>query len=229
VIELVVLDMAGTTVDEGGAVYDSLYRTVAAVGDLDRSEVVAWMGANKRDALRGLYIVATGGPPTDDQLDQLSSTFVATLFSTYEQRPPTPIPGVVEAFAALRGAGIKVALSTGFSREVRDTLVASLGWTEGDRLDDTVDAMVCVDDVAAGRPAPYMVYRAMERCGVADVRRVLVGGDTPRDLESGMNAGAGMVVGVATGELGLEILGRYTHTHLLPSVAALPELLIADR
>lgn len=225
-IELVVLDMAGTTVAEGGAVYESLYRTVAAVGQLDRSEVTQWMGSNKRDALRGLYVAATGASPTEDQLDQLSSTFVTTLFAEYEANPPTPIPGVLDALAALRGSGIKVALTTGFSRQVRDSLVASLGWTEGNRLDNTVDAMVCVDDVAAGRPAPFMVYRAMERCGVVDARRVLVGGDTPRDLESGMNAQAGMVVGVATGELTLQDLGRHPHTHLLASMAELPELLL---
>ena len=58
------------------------------------------------------------------------------------------------------------------------------------------DTVVCGSDVPAGRPAPYMIFRAMERLGVTDVARVLVAGDTPRDLEAGTNSGAAMVVGV---------------------------------
>jgi phosphonatase-like hydrolase len=88
-----------------------------------------------------------------------------------------------------------------------------------------LDAVVCVDDVAAGRPAPYMVFRAMERTGVRDVSRVLTAGDTVRDLEAGTNAGAAMVLGVLTGGLDARALGAVRHTHLLPSVADLPDLL----
>ncbi|EGD56172.1 hypothetical protein SCNU_04926 [Gordonia neofelifaecis NRRL B-59395] len=36
----------------------------------------------------------------------------------------------------------------------------------------TFDAVITTDDVPAGRPAPYMIFRAMERCGVASVRGV---------------------------------------------------------
>ena len=81
-----------------------------------------------------------------------------------------------------------------------------------------------VDEVAAGRPAPYMVFRAMERTKVIAVDAVLVAGDTAADLEAGTNAGAGAVVGVGTGGLSLAELARVRHTHLLPSVAELPAL-----
>ncbi len=92
-----------------------------------------------------------------------------------------------------------------------------LGW-EGDSVVDTV---VCGSDVAAGRPAPFMIFQAMERLGVTDVARVLVAGDTPRDLEAGTNAGAGFVVGVLTGAGDADELGAHPHTHLLSSVADL--------
>ena len=41
---------------------------------------------------------------------------------------------------------------------------------------------------------------------------------------AGINAGAGAVVGVATGDLTIEALGRHRHTHLLASLATLPDL-----
>lgn len=47
---------------------------------------------------------------------------------------------------------------------------------------------------------------------------------SPR-LAAGMNAGAGFVVGVLTGSFDATALGRERHTHLLPGVASLPEIL----
>jgi len=86
------------------------------------------------------------------------------------------------------------------------------------------EALTGVDDVAAGRPAPYLIFQAMEATGVRDVRRVLVAGDTTRDLQAGCNAGVAAVVGVLTGGQDAAALGAEQHTHILPSVADLPAL-----
>jgi phosphoglycolate phosphatase-like HAD superfamily hydrolase len=70
--------------------------------------------------------------------------------------------------------------------------------------------------------------------GVVNVGQVAVIGDTPLDLEAGMNARAHWVIGVLSGAHGLETLGATPHTHLLPSIASLPTLfdlrdLLAER
>ncbi|GLY52025.1 HAD family hydrolase [Lentzea sp. NBRC 102530] len=140
------------------------------------------------------------------------------LLRDWRATPPTPIPGVPETLAQLRNSGIKVALTTGFDRSVGDGLLAVPGW--GDEL----DAVVCVDDVRAGRPAPFMIHRAMELTGVRNVCRVLTAGDTVRDLEAGTNAGAGFVVGVLSGSQTEQELSTADHTHLLGSVAEIPAL-----
>jgi phosphoglycolate phosphatase-like HAD superfamily hydrolase len=79
-------------------------------------------------------------------------------------------------------------------------------------------------DAPAGRPAPFLIYRAMMDTGVHDVATVAVVGDTPLDLQAGTNAGAGWVIGVLSGAHGIETLGGTRHTHLLASVAGLPAL-----
>ena len=220
-IELVALDMAGTTVEEGGAVYRALRDAVVVDGGaLSSDQVVPWMGADKRQAIRALSLDAGLPEPTDDEVERIYLGFVDRLLADYRRTPPRPIDGVPAVLATLRARGVKVALTTGFSSDVHAPLLPTLGWS----VPEAVDAVVCPDDVGAGRPAPYMIFRAMEMTGVTDVRRVLVAGDTPRDLEAGCNAGAGAVVGVATGDLGLEELGRYRHTHLLASLAGLDEL-----
>ncbi|WP_052852580.1 phosphonatase-like hydrolase [Streptomyces avicenniae] len=216
--ELAVLDIAGTTVEEHGAVYEALADAVAAASPVPPSAdaIQRWMGADKREAIRSLL----PGEPDEARVGAVFTDFRARLDRAYRDRPPTPLPGVPEALAALRAAGVRVALTTGFDRQVTDALLASLGWDGG-----TVDAVTCADDVPAGRPAPYMIFRAMEATGVRDVSRVLVAGDTTRDLRAGVHAGAAYVVGVLTGQTPAAVLGAERHTHLLPGVADIPALL----
>jgi phosphonatase-like hydrolase len=221
-IELAALDMAGTTIEEHGDVYAALRAAVEAEGaSVDDALLQRWMGIDKREAITELVAAGGGGRLAGPAVERAYDRFRSLLEDRYRARPPTPLPGVPEALAALRAAGVRVALTTGFARDVADPLLASLGWTVGG---DLVDTMVCADDVPAGRPAPYLIFRAMERTGVRRVDRVLVAGDTLADLQSGTNAGAGAVVGVATGAVGLADLGAERHTHLLPSVADLPAL-----
>ncbi|SEN28206.1 phosphonatase-like hydrolase [Nonomuraea pusilla] len=219
-IELAVLDIAGTTVEEHGAVYVALEEAVRAAGGRPgRQDVERWMGADKREAITAMLTTPEAAPPPET-VESAFADFRDRLRRAYAERRPSPLPGVPEAIAALRAAGVKVALTTGFDREVTAGLLAEVGWDDG-----VLDAVVCVDDVAAGRPAPYMIFRAMEATGVRDVARVLTAGDTVRDLEAGTNAGAAIVAGVLTGGLDASALGAVRHTHLLPSVAAIPALL----
>ncbi|MCR3721275.1 MULTISPECIES: phosphonatase-like hydrolase [Prauserella salsuginis group] len=218
---LAVLDIAGTTVDEQGAVYTALEGAVRAAGaSPSTTDIQCWMGADKKEAIAGLLENGTGQPPHPSVVESGFTDFHARLDAAYRSRPPRPLPGVPEAIAALRAADIKVALTTGFDRSVVDGLLDTIGWTSG-----VLDAVVCVDDVPAGRPAPYMIFRAMERTGVQAVADIVVAGDTRRDLEAGHNAGAGTIVGVLTGGYDVTDLGAVPHTHLLPSVADLPGLL----
>lgn len=210
-IDLAVFDAAGTTVQEHGLVYRALADTVNAAGGR-ADDVGRYMGADKYEAISAML--------GRSEVDAEFADFHVRLAKYYAETPPTPLPGVPEALARLRSNGVKVALTTGFDRPVVDGLLDVLGWREG-----VLDAVVCVDDVPAGRPAPYMIFRAMELTGVRDVRRVLTAGDTVRDLEEGTNAGAGFVVGVLTGSQTAEELGAVRHTHLLPGVAQIPDLI----
>ena len=217
--ELVVLDIAGTTVDEGQHVYRVLGETAKAHGaNPSEADIARWHGSAKHEALQALLTSDDGTPPDVEVLAAVVADFRNRLIAAYTEHPPQPLPGVPEALAALRAAGIRVALNTGFDRDIVDSLLSVLGW-EGDSVVDTV---VCGSDVAAGRPAPYMIFQAMEQLGVNDVSRVLVAGDTPRDLEAGTNAGAGYVIGVLTGASAADELAAHPHTQLLQSVADLP-------
>jgi phosphonatase-like hydrolase len=220
--ELAALDMAGTTVQEGGAVYAALDQAVAAhiARPVPADVLHRWTGTSKREAAAGLLTELTGTAPSAD-VDAVYADFTIRLTKAYAAVPPEPLPGVTEAIAALRAAGVKVVLQTGYSREIARSILDALDWT----APGTVDGLVTSDEVAASRPAPYMIFRAMELAGVTAVDRVLVAGDTPNDLAAGRNAGARLVVAVATGATPAAELGQHRHTHLLRSAADLPALL----
>ena len=78
--------------------------------------------------------------------------------------------------------------------------------------------------MAAGRPAPYMIHRAMELTGVQDVREVLAAGDTVNDLLAATCAGV-TAVGVLTGKLGRTDMEQHPHHHILAGVRDIPAIL----
>jgi phosphonatase-like hydrolase len=224
VIELVALDMAGTTIDDHGAVYVALRRSVEETGaTVDNADLQKWMGTDKIAAITALMVLG-GQVLSPERAAAAFTRFRAILAESYRERPPVALPGVVAGLTELRERGIAIALTTGFSDDVAEPLLDSLGWTIGDGDTHLLDAVVTSTDVAAGRPAPYLIHHAMELTGVRDVRRVLAAGDTVVDLEAAANAGA-ISVGVLSGALTRAQLLAHPHDFLLDSVADLPGLL----
>jgi len=218
--ELVVTDFAGTTMKEEGGVL-AAYRHALTEFDIPFTEedLAARRGASKRAVFQELAARARPASQVDAVATQALAAFEAALTREYETGPVQEVAGAGAAVAALRAAGVKVALTSGFDRGVVDLLVRRLGW--GSHF----DLVLASNDAPAGRPAPYLIYRAMTDLGVHDVGRVAVVGDTPLDLQAAANARAGWIVGVLSGAHGLETLGAPPHTHLLPSIASLPTLL----
>lgn len=224
--QLAAFDMAGTTVDEDGLVYQVLEETArAAVGEPIPHEVlVAWKGTSKWEAIEGI-LGALGRDNSAAVVDAHFADFSGRLLAAYRETPPAPFPAVPETIAGLRSQGIKVALQTGYSSELARAILDGMGWTVGPESGHTVDALVTSDLVPASRPAPYLIFRCMEATGVYDVRSVISAGDTPNDVWAGHNAGAGLVVGVLTGSFDREGLDGAPSTHVLDSLADLPTLL----
>jgi phosphonatase-like hydrolase len=223
-IRLASLDMAGTTIDEGGAVYAVLRDAVerATGAEVPDDLLSRWVGTDKREAIVGIL---TGMGQDLAQTDAIFTTFSDDLAQAYAADPPVLLPGVRETVAQLRASGVKVALQTGYRREVADGLLEAVGW----RVGQDVDALVTAEDVAASRPAPYLVFRTMEATGIVDVREVLVAGDTVNDVTAGTRAGARFVVGVLTGAHTEAELGAARHTHLVPSLVDVPSLIASER
>lgn len=218
--ELLVSDLAGTLLSDDGVVL-AAYRQAFARHDItwDEDELAELRGASKQMVFE--RFASRTVPP--GELKAVASaaltTFQSALTDEYERGELREIDGATGALQQLKDAGIKLAVTSGFPRELVDLIVGRLGWSE------LFDAAVGADQVTAGRPAPFMIYAAMQATGTFDVSRVAVTGDTPLDMQAARNARAGWSIAVLSGAHGLETLGRSSHTHLLASVAGLPDLL----
>ena len=216
-IELVVFDMAGTTVQDDGQVPEAFTAALAEYGVAVSPEAIRGLrGASKREAIIGLL---PAGAARAEQAKRVYASFRDHLARRYADTA-REVPGAGDVFAYLRGRGIRVALNTGFDRGTTQMLLAALGWAA-----HTVDAIVCGDEVPQGRPAPYLIFRCMEATGAVSVGRVANVGDTALDLRAGHNAGVRFNVGVLSGAHGRDLLAAEPHTHLIASVANLPTLL----
>ncbi|CAL9429159.1 phosphonatase-like hydrolase [Streptomyces sp. enrichment culture] len=217
-LNLVVLDMAGTTVADGGLVEDAFTAAARRLGEdpapmLDH--VRATMGESKISVFRHLF----GGD--EDRARRANTAFEEAYAERVAAGAVTPVPGAADAVRALREAGRTVVLTTGFARVTQDALLDALGWR------DLADLALCPADARGrGRPHPDLVLTALLRTGATDdVRRVAVAGDTAYDMLSGVRAGAGVVAGVLTGAHDRDRLTGGGATHVLESVAHLPALL----
>lgn len=222
-IQLAVLDMAGTTVADGGLVLRAFDVAATAAGvetegperERARKYVLDTMGQSKITVFRALL-------SDEDRAQQANLAFEAAYEALIDEVDITPIPGAAEAITTLRDAGVKVALTTGFSRTTQDRLLHALDWK------DIADLTLAPADAGRGRPYPDLVLTALLRLHADAVHRVAVLGDTTSDIATGLAAGARIVAGTLTGAHDDAQLRAAGATHVVPSVVEFAELVLAD-
>jgi phosphoglycolate phosphatase len=219
---LVALDMAGTTVADGGAVEEAFQLALDAVGltagDL-KDDPAGYIRRTMGQSKITVFTELLGGDR--HRAEQANVAFEDAFDQAVDRGEVLPIPGAESALASLRQAGMRICLTTGFSPATRDRIIAALGW-EG-----AVDLALSPADAGRGRPWPDMILTAVLRLRIDDVAEVAVVGDTTSDLLAGTRSGASSVIGVLSGAHTREELSRAPHTHLIDSVADLPGLFLA--
>lgn len=217
--QLAIFDMAGTTIDERDEVYRLLREAAEREGAQFSDETFQhFMGTEKHWAI-GQLLSEGGVEPTEEVHERAWQWFREELNRSYTAQPPRPLEGIEELFSQLHDRGIKVGLTTGFSREIVDLILVSMGW--GPEL---IDATAAGDEVEAGRPEPYLIQEVMRKLAVTDTAAVISSGDTRADVVSAQRAGV-TSVGVLTGHLTCEDFNALGADHILNSAADLLTIL----
>ncbi len=234
-IEMVVFDMAGTTVCDKNEVEKCFVAAAENTGlEYCLENIISMMGWSKRLVFETLWKQNLPGEKNDliqQKTDTSYNEFKAILEKHYKTEPVFPTDGTLEIFAFLKSQGIKIVLTTGFYRNVTDIILTRLGWGKG--LDNNyiggsrsvIDLSVSSDQVPNGRPAPDMIFRAMQLLGVKDAKKVIKIGDTPSDLQAGKNANCLLSLGVTNGTHTKEQLEQYPNDGLIENISQLKQFL----
>lgn len=203
-IEAVILDWAGTTVDYGcfapvQAFMDAFHHCGVPVTVEETREP---MGMLKRDHIRTMlqmeriaaaWQAAHGHAATEADVDAVYSQFEPKLFSILHNYAE-PKPGVLEAISSIREMGLKIGSTTGYTDAMMQIVVpraAEHGYSP--------DFWISPDRAGGrGRPFPYMIFENLSVFGVRSVKNALKIGDTVSDIQEGVNAGvwtAGVIEG----------------------------------
>lgn len=193
-VRALLVDWAGTIIDHGSrAPVRAVIEVFRAAGiAIDEPEARAPMGMAKRDHLRAILAMPRvaadwesrrGLPPRDEDADALYEAFLPLQRRLLAEHCD-PIPGAAETFTFCRERGIAIGSTTGYTRELMEVVTpraAAAGLSP--------DVIVCSDEVSAGRPAPWSLFRAAEAIGVYPPAAVLVVDDTPAGIAAARNAG----------------------------------------
>jgi phosphonatase-like hydrolase len=233
-IKLVVFDLSGTTVSDDNAVARCLYEAAkhfglqSSIEDFQRT-----IGTNKIRLYEFMIAKDEGHEVLIENLESYSfpqyNELALKIFHHYSklmvdfyENEVKAMPGAEDTFQWCHANDILVATDTGFHDDVNSAIMKGLKWLERGLVDLSLDVE---DTNEIGRPTPYLIHQAMFKLGVQSVHEVIKIGDTPADLLSGYNAGCIGNIGVLSGANTRDILISYPHTHIIDSVADLPDLI----
>jgi phosphonoacetaldehyde hydrolase len=191
----VIFDWAGTTIDHGSrGPLLPFVRAFAACGvEITPEEARGPMGVHKKDHLRALLQLPAvarrwrdrhGREVTEDDVDELYRQFMPLQLEVIDGFAGL-VPGLLDCVGVLRSQGVAIGATTGYFRAAAERVYRAAA-AQGYRPDHCV----CAEEVPAGRPAPWMVFRIMEALGVFPPAAVVKVGDTVPDIGEGLAAGA---------------------------------------
>lgn len=208
-IELVVFDLGGTIVDHGcQAPVVAVVEAFRQLGiELSSEQARGPMGLAKLDHIRELFKLSSVARQWESQhgREWTEKDVVATydrflpMQTTIAQRHIDIIPGFHECLQTIRDQRIAIGTTTGYPRSVIGPILVALH-----EAGLVPDATICADEVAAGRPEPWMINHIMTELQIEAPHAVVKVGDTAPDMLAARNAGTWAVGITETGsEFGL--------------------------
>ncbi len=198
-----VLDWSGTTADAyviaPAVVFVEVFRNKGV--EISMQEARGPMGLRKdlhikmlteNPAIRERWKEVHGRYPTQQDVDEMFADFVPAQVACLPQYSDL-LPGVAEVTQRLqREYGIKIGVSTGFTRVMVDVLLDAAR-----KQGFNPDATVAGDEVVHGaRPKPFMVYRNLDLMDIHPIQAVVKVDDTVSGVGEALEAGC-WGVGVA--------------------------------
>ncbi|MCA9522919.1 MAG: phosphonoacetaldehyde hydrolase [Myxococcales bacterium] len=196
-VRFVILDCSGTVmdryVDAPAVVFVAVFEAFGVPITMDEARVP--MGLRKdlhikalteTPAIAARWETVHGRTPQPADVDALFERFVPMQLELLRAGEyHTLLPGVADVVTELQSRGVGIGITTGFTREMLDLLLA------GAKAQGFVpDVSVAGDEVETPRPHPFMVVKNLERMGVLNLRNAMRLTVKVDDTVSGAGEGA---------------------------------------
>lgn len=196
-IGYVMLDCSGTTmdryVDAPAIVFVEVFRKYGL--EISMPEARAPMGLRKDLHIRAItqipsvrerFVAKFGREPNQADVDAMFADFVPTQLDLLRNGSYHELlPGVAGVVNGLQRQGVKIGVTTGFTRSMLDLLLAGAA-----KQGFVPDASCAGDEVELPRPTAYMVIKNLERFGVYNLRNAMRRTVKVDDTVSGAGEGA---------------------------------------
>ncbi len=224
-IKMAIFDVAGTTAQDGGLVVEAFQSAMVSMGSLlgtpEMERMTNYVNATMGERKIDVFMHLCDG--NSERANIAHDRFIESYISLVNAGKLREFDGITELFNQLRESGVAVAITTGFPRDILQTIIDSLKWAPH------IDFSVASSEVAKGRPAPDMIFRAIELYNKRFTTHIsaedtAVIGDTEADIKAGVSAGASIIAGVSTGVHNPEQLFHAGATHVLEGSVHLPSI-----
>lgn len=220
-VELVVFDIAGTTVEDNGEIAIAFQEALQAFGyTVPVATINPLMGYKKTEAIKRIL------KEHEQKKEKISTEYIQKIHQLFQEKMMefysttdqlNPLPFAEEVFDCLKVRNILVGLDTGFSKEITDIIIHRLGWLKNKKIDYVISS----NEVIAGRPFPYMIEELMLKAKINDAKKVIKVGDTEVDVNEGRNAGCLYSIAVTTGAFTKEELALHEPSFIIDDLREL--------
>ncbi len=220
-VKAVILDWSGTTVDAyviaPAVVFVEVFEKQGV--EISMLEARGPMGLRKDlhikaltqdPELRERWKSVKGKYPDQADVDSMFEDFVPAQIKCLPNYSAL-LPGIADVTQTMQKLGIKLGVTTGFTRSMVDVLLI-----DARKQGFHPDVTVAGDEVLQGaRPRPHMVYKNLDLLDVTTIQSVVKVDDTVSGVGEGLNAGC-WAVGVAR-------YSNYMNINSIEEADSLPE------
>ena len=210
----ILFDFDGTTADTIGSVLYTFHHVFTNGGfEIDDEFISTNMGFSLREAFT--YIVGDDKEKVAECIRQYEA-----FYTSESWRLIHTFPYVLETLAQLKAEGITLCIATNNLHRIIDQILEHLG------MATYMDTVVCLDDVANGKPAPDITLEALRRTGCTAAETLVVGDST---FDVGMGRAAGVdTCAVTYGSHDRATLSEAGATYIIDSFDQLVDIVLKD-
>lgn len=217
-ISAALFDFDGTLVDTTELIYQSLRHAVREVlGEEPPREVL--MSGVGRPLPRQMEVIAGGGADGARLVGELLKSY-RVHNEEHHDALISQFPGIEDALARLRSAGVGIAVVTSKRRPSVEMALATFP-----RLQSVTDHFVTMEDTTEHKPHPEPLLKGLEMLGGVPAERAAYVGDSPHDVEAARAAGVTSVA-VSWGAFSEDALRAAAPDYLVRDLDAAVDVLV---